>query len=218
MRTAVILLALAAGVLAPGVGRSGEPKTPAAAITASYPPAARSAGVEGSAVLACDASEHLLLRQCRLVSEDPAGYGFGAAALALAARSRENRKVTLPAGLRTIPVTFKLNPLSIIPDLSQPIHVVTPPSVLRGPSGEQMQLAYPALAPRGLRGYVLLACQVTRFGDVRRCGVEEETPGGVGFAEAALGLIPFYRMKPGLIDGAVVAGARIRLPFEFYRP
>src|ERR1022692_4290605 len=56
------------------------------AMLAFYPAAARAAGLEGAAVIHCVRNEHLALKGCALVSETPAGHGFGAAALAMAAR------------------------------------------------------------------------------------------------------------------------------------
>ncbi len=46
-----------------------------------YPPAARKAGIEGAVLLDCFVLPRDRVRDCKLVEERPAGYGFGKAAL-----------------------------------------------------------------------------------------------------------------------------------------
>jgi TonB family protein len=74
-----------------------------------YPPKAAEEGVEGKAAISCRVTEEGRLSRCELVSEEPAGHGFGEAAVSLAPRflmtpslyTTEERKVR-------IPITFKL--------------------------------------------------------------------------------------------------------------
>lgn len=53
-----------------------------------YPPAARKAGVEGRAIIECDVEANGTLSGCRAISESPAGYGFGAAAVSVTPKFR----------------------------------------------------------------------------------------------------------------------------------
>src|SRR5947209_581694 len=113
MRTGLAALGLA-GVLVAGAALadppvpsppsahppSAEPPSAAAlaaqqqaAVLAFYPPAARAAGIEGQATIRCTRNAHMAMQACTLVSETPAGQGFGAAALAMAARSPDNPKL-----------------------------------------------------------------------------------------------------------------------------
>jgi TonB family protein len=46
-----------------------------------YPPAAQRAGKEGRATVQCDVIDDMRLTGCRVLSEEPQGYGFGAAAV-----------------------------------------------------------------------------------------------------------------------------------------
>jgi protein TonB len=57
-----------------------------AELVEAYPAAARAEHVRGRAVLDCGLTENGRLSGCAVVEEDPAGYGFGAAALKLAVR------------------------------------------------------------------------------------------------------------------------------------
>jgi len=53
-----------------------------------YPPAALSARLAGAAEIACVTTAEGFLTGCQVTAESPAGAGFGAAALALAAKFR----------------------------------------------------------------------------------------------------------------------------------
>jgi len=79
---------------------------------AAYPPAARATSVSGRAVMQCDVSIKGLLRNCVVVEETPAGFGFGQAALGLAPKFRMNPmtidgKPTDTGHIR-IPLEFKV--------------------------------------------------------------------------------------------------------------
>src|SRR5581483_5855613 len=115
-----------------------------------YPAAARAAGVEGQAVIHCKRDEHLALTGCTLVSEDPAGQGFGAAALAMAAKSPQNPRLLLkdaaaePAADTTI--RFTVRPPYIAPDVTRMAHVVKSAAIVAKPTDAQIQAAYPTRA------------------------------------------------------------------------
>jgi TonB family protein len=184
-----------------------------------YPAAARAAGVEGQAVIRCKRDEHLALSACTLVSETPAGQGFGAAALAMAARSPPNPKLELkdaaaePASDAT--VRFTLQPPYITPDLTRMAHVVKGAQIVSQPSAAQIQAQYP---PRALdnqvQGQAVIECAVGLSGKLADCHVYDEQPNGYGFGQAALELAGDFTLKPRLIDGAPVA-APVRISVAF---
>jgi TonB family protein len=197
-------------------------KPPAPADDASfYPAAARAAGVEGEAAITCDRNEHLALRACKLVSETPAGQGFGAAALALAAKSPDNPKVDIvDPGVRppiTVTVNFRLHPTpGLTPDLSQMGHTVLPPSLVAAPTFAQIQAAYPVRAlSDGIDGAAILDCLVTDKGRLDACRLYAESPTGYGFGAAALDLASDFALKPRLFDGDPLGGAEVRVPVQF---
>ncbi|HTX48254.1 MAG TPA: energy transducer TonB [Caulobacteraceae bacterium] len=196
------------------------PDTPADDV-AFYPAAARAAGLEGQAVITCERNEHLALRACTLVSETPAGQGFGAAALALAAKSPDNPKVDIAdPKVRppiTVTVNFRLHPApGIYPDLSQMGHTVLQPALLSAPTFAQIQAAYPVRAlSDGVDGVAILDCFVTDKGRLDACRLYAENPTGYGFGAAALDLAADFTLEPRRFDGDPVGGAEVHVPVPF---
>jgi len=209
----VALGAAAVLVAAPIHGRADPPPAAAAHATISapvkedpsaayYPAAARAAGVEGSATIRCSRDEHLALIRCTLVSETPTGQGFGAAALAMAARSPENPKVDLPAlkseASADTTLRFTLHPAKVAPDITQ------------------IQAAYPVRALSDqVEGGAIIVCAVTRQGGLASCRVGREAPAGYGFGQAAVDLAPDFKMAPAEVDTQPIDGAPIAITVPF---
>jgi TonB family protein len=193
---------------------------PSSAALAYYPPAAKAAGVEGEARLRCERDAHVALRNCQLVSETPAGQGFGAAALALAAQSPDNPKVDIADAAARPPieltVRFQLHPQpQVVPDLTQMGHVVVQPQIVTRPTRAQIQAAYPARAfSDGVDGAVVIDCLADAKGALSSCQVYGERPTGYGFGAAALDLATDYQLKPRLIDGEPTS-AEVQIPVQF---
>ena len=233
MRWWVTVLSLA-GVLAAASLASAQtdaPTAPASApapghvnltdpVLAFYPAAARAAGVEGQAVIHCKRDEHLALTGCTLVSEDPAGQGFGAAALAMAAKSAPNPRLLLkdaaaePAADTTI--KFTLRPPFITPDVTRMAHIVKSASIVSKPTNAQVQAAYPPRAlDNQIQGGAVIECVVMTTGKLAECHVYDEQPTGYGFGQAALDLAGDFVLKPRLIDGEAVGGSPVRIGVAF---
>ena len=89
----------------PGV----QAPAPTQASTPFYPEQAERQGVEGSAIVECSVGNTLSLTNCRAVSETPAGYGFGAAAVGRVQSlgPRAGGRASTPGVFRTR-VSFKL--------------------------------------------------------------------------------------------------------------
>lgn len=80
----------------------------------------------------------------------------------------------------------------------------------------EMSGVYPLRAGlTGIRGEVVLACEVAVTGSLENCRVESETPTGYGFGEAGLKLSRKVLMRPMLKDGQPVGGASVTLPLVF---
>ncbi|HEY1752207.1 MAG TPA: hypothetical protein VGG29_13175 [Caulobacteraceae bacterium] len=185
-----------------------------------YPTAARAAGVEGEATLRCGRTEHLALVGCVLVSETPDGQGFGAAALNMAAQSKENPKlaVTDPKVLAPQPLTvrFTLRPPRISPDITAMSHAVAEPQIVTQPTKAQIQAAYPVRALSDqVQGGAVIDCLVSVGGGLEACRVGAESPAGYGFGQAAVDLAGDFKMKPGELDGDPVGGRPVRISVGF---
>jgi TonB family protein len=209
----------------PAVAHAATPAAPAPAAQPDpsavyYPAAARAAGVEGSATVRCSRNEHLALVNCSLVSETPTGQGFGAAALAMAALSKENPKVDLPelktqASADTV-LRFSLHPPSVTPDITLMAHVMSTPKILTKPTAAQIKEAYPVRALSDqVEGGAIIVCAVTGQGSLASCRVAREVPNGYGFGQAAVDLAPDFKMAPALVDGEPINGAPVTLTVPF---
>jgi TonB family protein len=214
-----------AGPVPPAAPASAAPirvmeSAAAASVLANYPPAARAAGVEGQALIRCTHNEHLALKGCVLISETPAGQGFGAAALAMAAQSPDNPKLSFPDEPARPPedltITFTPRPPAISPDVTRMAHTITKASIINQPTRAQIQAAYPerALADQ-IEGGAAIDCVVTAAGKLVGCQLAAESPTGFGFGQATLDLAGDFLMKPRYLDGEAVDGANVRVGVSF---
>ena len=191
-----------------------------------YPPAARAAGVSGEATLGCGRDAHGALINCTLTSKSPPGYGFGAAALALAAASVGDPVGHYGEGAAhlALPTTFHFtaDPPAITPDVFSPRFgvptIITRPQWARVSSSINFAKFYPRAAARArIRGHVDLACVVELDGTAD-CQVSAEDPPGLGFGDAALKISRLFRFIPMQRDGVPVAGGQINIPIAFTPP
>jgi TonB family protein len=92
-----------------------------------------------------------------------------------------------------------------------PLPPETPRWTLR-PSPLDLERAYPVAALRnGVSGWVLLACFVDPEGGMSGCKIEQETPAGLGFGPAALGLVQAFGADPEKVP----PGTLVRVPIQF---
>lgn len=174
-------------------------------VQAVYPPEARAKGVEGEAVVACQ-TYGASFWSCALISESPAGAGFGPAALALIKRYEVGGPKNPDPGLvRSEPflIPFRL------PE-NNPIHAAGVeyrlPARIDGPSLDALYDAWPRAARfSGVEGWASLWCTVTVEGRTTACTLGRESQVGLGFGEAALKLAPLHRFTPGRKAGAPAA-------------
>jgi TonB family protein len=213
-----VLTALVLGLAGAGAAHAadlGDPvwdKAPDRADWAkAYPTAAAQAGVAGSVKMRCSAGATGALQGCAVVSESPAGQGFGAAALSLAAGM-----ALKPTAADGTPIAGRnlIVPVKFEPALLKPGALVTNPDWLKVPAAGDLAQYYPATGTtKG--GRVILQCLVTNRGLMDSCTVKTETPAGRGYAQAALAATPLFLMRPMTVDGLPVGGAAINIPVNF---
>jgi TonB family protein len=170
-----------------------------------YPPEALKQGVNGRSQISCSVETDGRLTACAVVSETPAGMGFGQASLSLAEHFRmkpEAVRVAAAGGPKvTIPIRWAM---------------VTSPDWLSLPSGGDMENLYPDHAKaEGVPGTGRVRCQITTEGRLADCFVVSETPLGLGFGAATVKLAGRFRMRPMMLDGAPVAGAVVEVPVRW---
>jgi periplasmic protein TonB len=77
-----------------------------------YPQAAQAENVEGRATIECNVTAAGVLAACKVLSEEPAGYGFGESALQMAPlfkmRPATRDGVPISGGPIKIPIRFQL--------------------------------------------------------------------------------------------------------------
>lgn len=84
-----------------------------ARLTEAWPAAARQAGVSGKVVMNCMVAYDGGLEDCRVLTETPAGMGFGAAALSLTGQYQLSPNVdgqSTTGGRMLVPVRFRPAP------------------------------------------------------------------------------------------------------------
>lgn len=174
-----------------------------------YPKAAAEKRLEGRATLKCGVSAEGFLKDCASIAEEPAGLGFGAAALAIAPKF-QMAKVTkdgapVAGGVVRIPIRFA-NPTQMAPGFR------------RMPSTDDMARAYPEKAlRRNISGAAVIDCGVSTEGDLYDCALSSETPVNYEFGYAALKLAPLFNLEPRLKNGKPVRYA-VSIPIKFGQP
>lgn len=181
-----------------------------------WPVEALKRGKSGKAVIQCEVSVHGALVACEVVSEEPAGAGFGAAALALTPQFLMKPGIIdgKPVrGTARIPINFVAGaPISGL----RTVKVVANVAWNAAPTYAEMVAAYPAKArENGVGGAVTLACKFKADGGLRDCNTVNESPRGMGFSTAAHSLTGKFAGPTELRTGESTKDARTQLRFTF---
>jgi TonB family protein len=173
-----------------------------------YPDKAWTEDVPGEATALCNIVRRQVLERCELVSESPAGYGFGAALLQMAPKvslspygaSLNGMTVTeAPRGRAQVHFAFKT------PRPTQGGVLVMIGTITRH---------FPERAQRTETGGMAeLQCKVAETGRLADCVVTQENPAGMGFGPSALASAHHFRVAPGKIKEW--AGKALRTPIKF---
>ncbi len=163
-------------------------------VTSVYPIGAQRLGLSGKAEMACQVDADGKLGDCKVVSEEPAGFGFGDATLRLA-RYFQVRPKSVPGGPEgaqvTIPVRFVM-----ANGATRWVTELESPAWISAPTFADVARAYPAKGA-GSVGLVTLRCRLSDDGAVRGpCDTLGEAPRYKDFAQSARALAPLFQIDP----------------------
>jgi TonB family protein len=182
-----------------------------------YPVRAGSNG--GVAKISCIVTVRGTLDKCVLVSEAPAGRGFGEAALSLAPnflmRPQTINGQPVGGGTVVIPINFMGGPNYA---MQRVVAVARELPWERTPTAEDLAQAFPAQAVgRFSYGHVVLRCRVATDRTLDQCDEVSEDPAGRGFSKAARTLGKKFRVLDGA-DALKVDGLHVDVAFDFRDP
>jgi TonB family protein len=180
-------------------------------VAAAYPAKAKAAGKTGRASLHCRFGKEGELRGCTTSQEEPAGYGFGAAARQL---STSFQAPSTMQGLGAIADVEIELPVAFTQDMiTGKRAAMTHPVWVQQPSEAVMKSVFPARAmAAGVgRGVVVLGCQIGPQGGLAGCVVEKEDPKDLGFAQAALSASASYQVRRWTDEGLPSVGQPIHI-------
>ncbi len=183
-------------------------------LAAAYPQKARAERLAGHATVNCGFAPSGRLADCDVISEEPKGQGFGAAARMLAktfhAPASLDAKAMKNAGVQ-IPFTF--DP-AILGD-NKP--AIGKPQWAGLPTAEETSAAFSAVTKAGVEGVVrvTLSCSVQPGGAIDGCAIAHEDPPGHGVGQAALSLTPHFRMTTWTAEGLPTVGGRVDIPLRY---
>lgn len=190
-----------------------------------FPSAAIEQGIDGKAVIECEAAPDGVLRGCRVVSETPPGMGFGAAALALAPQfklSPAMRDGKPTSSTVRIPINFdgpgssKVSADRIPRSEGSGPKTITRMPWAAAPTRADVAAAYPEKATG--EGLVMFDCVVAKDGGLERCAMMKEEPKGKGFARSARALTGKFRALSTEIGGQTIVGMHVLLTVRFDPP
>jgi TonB family protein len=165
-------------------------------VAEAYPKAASTQKISGDVELDCTADAAGRLTDCQVTEEQPAGMGFGDAAISLSAKERV--KTMGDDGVSMVGRRFERSYSFLAPGDSNA-------DWMKKPTGAQLVGVYPIAARfKRVDGKATISCKVDELGFLQRCKVDSETPAGLGFGPAALQLSPQFRMKPKIRGGRPV--------------
>jgi TonB family protein len=182
-----------------------------------WPRRAYSREASGRVTLSCRVDTHGLAEWCEVVAESPQGQGFGRAALEMRptfklkpAPGPDGQPIT---AMMTVNVGFKAPDFQLDSAVGilgnrlemHPVVMVDNPVWVAAANFDDLARAYPAKAG-GAEGYAATHCQVEPSGHdagaLHGCQIIKETPAGKGFGQAALSLMPKFRVMPAALARA----------------
>ena len=174
-----------------------------------YPGQALFESKEGRATLVCRARSDGVISGCAVEAEEPAGYGFGAAAISLSKRIKAGPCSGAESESIRIPLKFVPPPE---PPSRDPVFDPQAKTYARGrlwPAGPY----WPEYAlETGLAGVAILDCKLQPNGRLWPCRPAAASRGGEAFADASLKMA-----ERGWMRAAPLAPGEVAAPDLIYR-
>jgi hypothetical protein len=171
-----------------------------------YPIAAQHAGVAGETRIACPMTGSAKAEDCQILTERPAGFGFGEAARRMAPGMARKFDVSTPTAI--FPIRFAPSAQT----------EKTPPLVsaqwAEAPSAADIQERTPHL-PFGGKVHLALLCRVQLDLTVDGCVYPGDSSIDRSFIDAAKALAPSFRLAPQGRHGSDLEGEIVQIPFRF---
>lgn len=224
-RTTVLSLALGAvavaGVAAAAPNSTGQNSPPGWVkiprqedLAAVWPQAAVRKGVDGRVMVRCVVTVEGLLNRCEVLSEDPPGLGYGAAALQLTPQFQMKPQLVNGAPVEStvvVPINFSG---AARMQLAATTEFAVNPQWTEAPTKADVLAAYPKRA-KGVSGKALLECWFGKGGGLVNCHTLSETPKYKGFGEAAQSLTRKFKGGTHRQNGKSIDGVKVRVSFYF---
>jgi TonB family protein len=188
-------------------------------LSRAFPAGPATKGIGGKVEISCVVSVTGALRSCQVVSETPAGLGFGAAALVMSSqflmKPAMRNGAPVEASVR-VPINFQSSSGSNErPDAGDIVRTFANTPWEAAPTIAQTLAAYPPAArDANLSGRVAMDCVLGKQGVLRGCEIMEELPVWKGFGASAKKLLPYFR-GPTQVSGASTVGIHTRLNIAF---
>ena len=183
-------------------------------IDRAYPAEANRRGISGSATVVCRVMP-VTLTGCRVQTEEPAGLGFGKAAISAA-----KWFTAFPH-----PGSSSPHEVSVRIDFVPPRRAVLAPQPGDGDASPRRNLAYwDSGEPYGgdggskrakellVAGRAVVTCRVLSDGKLTDCDVISEDPAGWGFGKGAISTASQLRLARKALDGSPTVGRMVEVP------
>ena len=176
------------------------------AISRAYPSEALRAKLNGYASIQCTVPIDGSLQNCRVLEEDPVGYGFGSAALAIAPQFAMKPKTVngqpVPSQV-LVPIQFLRFPNARVGSMPHKVDWISAPTVA------QVAAVFPAsLRGTASRFTASLDCVIGRDGHLVHCSVFDTAQSGGGYDAAAISLSRLFVAAAQDSHGRPTSGER----------